>query len=64
MYSASTLFRKAFSCCKDCYDQIYILSAKYGLLKPDEEIESYDVTLYNMSPKKEMGKTGVRTTSG
>lgn len=39
MYSASTLFRKAFSCCVDRYDQLYILSAKYGLLKPDEEIE-------------------------
>lgn len=58
MYSASTLFRKAFSCCKDRYDQVYILPAKYGLLKPDEEIEPYDVTLHNMSPvqKKKWAK--------
>ncbi|MBE0662065.1 MAG: hypothetical protein IH597_06315 [Bacteroidales bacterium] len=30
-------------------DQIYILSAKYGLLHLNDEIESYDVTLNNMS---------------
>jgi cytoplasmic iron level regulating protein YaaA (DUF328/UPF0246 family) len=30
-------------------DNIYILSAKYGLVKLDEEIEPYDVTLNKMS---------------
>lgn len=29
-------------------DAIYILSAKYGLLAPDAEIEPYDVTLIKM----------------
>ncbi len=29
-------------------DQIYILSAKYGLVALDEEIKPYDVTLNNM----------------
>ncbi|MGA8941654.1 MAG: DUF6884 domain-containing protein [Thermoactinomyces sp.] len=41
LYSASALFRKAFSFGKDRYDKVYIVSAKYGLLKPDEEIEPY-----------------------
>lgn len=30
-------------------DQIYILSAKYGLLHLNDVVESYDVTLNNMS---------------
>ena len=30
-------------------DQIYILSAKYGLLHPNTEVDPYEVTLNNMS---------------
>ncbi len=33
-------------------DNTFILSAKYGLLDLDEEIESYDETLNNKSPSK------------
>jgi cytoplasmic iron level regulating protein YaaA (DUF328/UPF0246 family) len=33
-------------------DQIFILSAKYGLVSLDEEIEPYDVTLNTMSAKE------------
>jgi hypothetical protein len=32
--------------------KIFILSAKYGLLRLDEEIEPYDVTLNTMSAKE------------
>jgi len=49
MYSPSDLFRKAYAYCKNKYDDVAILSAKYGLLLPDEEIESYDKTLNDMS---------------
>ena len=48
MYSASTLFRKAYSYATKTYDEVAILSAKYGLLLPNEEIEPYDLTLKNM----------------
>jgi hypothetical protein len=51
MYSASPLFTKAFSyCCKN-YDKVYILSAKYGLLDPEEIIEPYDTNLNTISKK-------------
>ena len=49
MYSASDLFRKAYHYCTEKYDKVAILSAKYGLLLPDEEIEPYNVTLNNVS---------------
>ena len=49
MYSASDLFRKAYAYCTKKYDNVAILSAKYGLLLPDEEIEPYNVTLNDMS---------------
>ena len=45
MYSASDLFRKAYSYATKNYDFVAILSAKYGLLFPDDEIEPYDLTL-------------------
>lgn len=48
MYSVSPLFQKAYSYCKDHYDKVYILSAKYGLLKPDQVIDPYDQTLISM----------------
>lgn len=52
MYSASDLFKKAYAYCTKKYDKVAILSAKYGLLFPDEEVEPYNVTLYNMSVEK------------
>lgn len=52
MYSASDLFRKAYAYCTKKYDQVAILSAKYGLLLPQDEIEPYDITLNDMSIKE------------
>ncbi len=45
----SALFTKNMAYAKTLQpDSIFILSAKYGLLTLDEEIEPYDVTLKNM----------------
>jgi cytoplasmic iron level regulating protein YaaA (DUF328/UPF0246 family) len=52
MYLASDLFRKAYAYCTKKYDQVAILSAKYGLLLPDDEIEPYNKTLNDMSIKE------------
>jgi len=49
MYSASDLFRKAYSYATKNYDFVAILSAKYGLLFPDDKITPYDLTLNNMN---------------
>ena len=49
MYQASDLFRKAYSYATGNYDFVAILSAKYGLLFPDDKIEPYDLTLNNMN---------------
>ncbi|AYV94728.1 DUF6884 domain-containing protein [Fusobacterium necrophorum] len=45
----STLFRYQLKYAKLFSEEIYILSAKYGLLELDDYIESYDLTLNNMS---------------
>lgn len=37
----SDLFKKSFSFCLANYDFVYILSAKYGLLNPNDFIEIY-----------------------
>lgn len=55
MYSASDLFRKAYLCAVKKYDFVAILSAKYGLLFPDQKIEPYDLTLNDMSSKETEG---------
>lgn len=47
MYSASDLFRKAYAVKN--YDFVAILSAKYGLLFPDDMIEPYNLTLNDMT---------------
>lgn len=48
MYT-SPLFRGIFSYAKKLQPKkIFILSAKYGLLKPDDVIEPYEKTLNNM----------------
>jgi len=52
MYSASDLFRKAYAYCIKKYDQVAILSAKYGSLFPNDVIEPYDITLNKMSVKE------------
>jgi hypothetical protein len=48
MYQTSDLFRKAYNYAIKNYDYVAILSAKYGLLLPDEEIEPYELTLKSM----------------
>ena len=52
MYQPSDLFKKAYSYCKKTYDRVAILSAKYGLLYTDDEIEPYDLTLNTMNTQK------------
>ena len=52
MYSASDLFRKAYSYASKNYDFVAILSAKYGLLFPDDKIEPYDLTLNDMKSQQ------------
>lgn len=49
MYQPSELFKKAFAYTdsKD-YDEIFILSAKYGLLNLGKTIQPYEQTLNNM----------------
>jgi cytoplasmic iron level regulating protein YaaA (DUF328/UPF0246 family) len=49
MYTASDLFSKAYSYAVKNYDFVAILSAKYGLLFPDDKIEPYDLTLNDMN---------------
>ena len=49
----SPLFKKNLKYAKSLNaDKIFILSAKYGLLGLDEEIEPYDITLNNMNSKE------------
>jgi hypothetical protein len=45
----SALFRKAFSYCKDHYDQVYILSAHYGLLHEKQMIAPFDRAMRQLS---------------
>jgi cytoplasmic iron level regulating protein YaaA (DUF328/UPF0246 family) len=52
IYSASDLFSKAYAYCEKNYDQIAILSAKYGLVFPNDVIEPYDLTLNKMSTEE------------
>lgn len=52
MYQPSDLFRKAYSYATKNYDFVAILSAKYGLLLPDDEIEPYNLTLNDMGSQR------------
>lgn len=52
MYQASDLFRKAYSYAIKNYDFVAILSAKYGLLFPDDKIAPYDLTLNDMNSQQ------------
>ncbi|MFJ8264773.1 DUF6884 domain-containing protein [Peribacillus asahii] len=59
MYQESTLFKKAIRYIdQQNYDDWYVLSAKYGLLRQQDVIEPYDLTLNNMkvSERKEWSK--------
>jgi len=52
MYQPSTLFSKAYAYALKNYSQIGILSAKYGLLMPEEMIDPYDLTLKTMGKQR------------
>lgn len=52
MYQASDLFRKAYFYATKNYDFVAILSAKYGLLFPDDKIKPYDLTLNDMNSEQ------------
>ena len=41
------LFKKSLNYCLQNYDEVYVLSAKYGLLHLEEEIEPYNVSLHS-----------------
>ena len=43
-----TLFKESLKYCQNNYKEIYILSAKYGLIELNEIIEPYDLTLRDM----------------
>lgn len=48
----SPLFKKMFLYATRTYDKVYILSAKYGVVSLDTEIESYEKTLNKMSKRE------------
>ena len=52
MYSPSNLFKKAYRYATKNYDIVAILSAKYGLLLPNDEIKPYDLTLKTMTKQQ------------
>jgi len=43
------LFRKASAYAEETYDRWFILSAKHGLLRPDEVIEPYDLSMAHLA---------------
>ena len=45
----SDFFKKSLTYCLNNYDEVFILSAKYGLLSIYDYIKPYDLTLNNMS---------------
>ena len=59
LYSASDLFRKASRYCETNCDGWFILSAKHGLVHPDQVLEPYDLTLKNL-PRPELREWGRR----
>ena len=62
MYSESILFRLTLQYCKqENFDKIFILSAKYGIIELDDNIEPYDITLNKMS-KSERDEWGAKIT--
>jgi Family of unknown function (DUF6884) len=47
-----TLFRKASAYCIANYDAWFILSAKHGLLDPDDVIDPYDLSLKRLDKEE------------
>jgi hypothetical protein len=52
MYLPSALFTKAYGYARKHYDKVAILSAKYGLLLPEELIEPYELALKTMGRRE------------
>ena len=53
MYSKSTLFKYTLMYCKQKnFDNIIVLSAKYGILKLDDEVKPYNHSLSDKSLKE------------
>jgi cytoplasmic iron level regulating protein YaaA (DUF328/UPF0246 family) len=48
LYS-SPLFRLSLGYALSLTDKVFILSAKYGLLEPEQEIQPYNITLNSMA---------------
>lgn len=55
LYSGSDLFRKSIKAVEGL-DRWYIVSAKYGLLKPDDIVSYYDLKLDKVRDKKFWGR--------
>jgi len=49
LYARSDLFRKAATYCSKHLDGWYVLSAKHGLVAPEQVLEPYDLTLSQLS---------------
>lgn len=56
LYSPSVLFQKEVAYAQKVLkvDKVYILSAKYHLLKSDTEVTTYDVTLLKMKKEERL----------
>jgi hypothetical protein len=52
MYWPSQLFRKSYFYCINKGYRIYILSAKHVLLRPEDEIDPYDNSIFEMSKRQ------------
>ena len=50
----SDFFKKSLKYCQLNHDKIFILSAKYGLLNLDDQIEDYEMTLNNFSKNEKI----------
>lgn len=48
----SDLFKKAYEYADRTCDHVYILSAKHGLVDPDEVLDPYDLSLNDMTKKE------------
>jgi biotin operon repressor len=46
MYSISNTFKTQADLASKMYDEYYIMSAKYGIITPNKEIEPYNLTLH------------------
>ena len=47
----SPLFRYSLDYCKKNYDEIHVLSVKYGMVDVNEKIESYEESIHHKSKK-------------